>query len=359
MHPLRIGIIGISGIAGSHVKHLEKIDGAGVTAIADILPEALERRGKEWGIDPAARYLDYREMLADPAVDAAIVCTPNFAHCEPSIAALEAGKHVMVEKPMAMTVAEAERMVAAAKTSGRQLVVGFQMRFSPKARFLKAQREAGVFGDIHYARVQSWRRRQIPSWGVFTDKEKQGGGALIDSGVHLVEMAHDIMGKPRPLSIFASEWTSIGNRPCDVKCPWGVWKHENYTVEDASIAMVKLEGGATMVVESSFAAHIPRNIANVTIVGSEGGGALDPLQLHYDRNGYMLNAEPEYIGEGNPFAEKMRHFAEVCRGERENESSGEDGLAVQRILNGVYAAAEAGGAVNLQELGDASLAAQG
>jgi len=352
-HPLRIGIIGVAGIAGAHVNNLKKVEGAQVAAIADINPEVLGQRGQEWEIDPDARYTDYTEMLADPAIDAVTICTPNFFHCEPTVKALEAGKHVLVEKPMAMTVAEAERMVDAAKASSAELVTGFQWRFDRKARFLKAQREAGQFGDIHYVRVQAWRRRLIPSWGVFTDKEKQGGGALIDWGVHLIEMAHDIIGKPRPLSCFASEWTSIGNQPPTVEAPWGKWNHENYTVEDASVAMIKMEHNITMVVETSFAAHIPHNIANVSIMGSKGGGTFDPLQLHYDHNGYMLNATPDYIGKGDPFAEKMQHFVEVCRGERENLSTGEDGLAVQRILNGVYASIEAGSAVDLQALGAA------
>jgi len=358
-HPLRIGIIGISGIAGAHHSNLHKVDGAEVTAIADINVEALDHRGEEWSIDPAARYADYQELLADPAIDAVSICTPNFFHCEPTIAALEAGKHVLVEKPMAMTVAEAERMCAAAAANDRHLVTGFQWRFNPKARFLKAQREAGLFGDIHFVRVQAWRRRLIPSWGVFTDKAKQGGGALIDWGVHLVEMAHDIIGKPRPLSIFASEWTSIGNRPNDALCPWGDWQHENYTVEDASVAMVKLAGNVTMIIETSFVAHLPHNLTNVQIMGSEGGCTFDPLTLSYNHNGYMVNATPEHIGKGDDFAEKMRHFVEVCRGERANESSGEDGLAVQRILNGVYAAIDAGGAVDLQRLGDDHLAESG
>ncbi len=269
--PFRMGFIGVAGIANAHITNLKPIEGVELAAIADINPETLEKIGEQHGIE--GRYTDYLEMLADDAIDAVSVCTPNFLHCKPTIDALEAGKHVIVEKPMAMSVDEAERMCAAAKANGRHLVAGFQWRFSAKAQFLKAQHEAGVFGEIHYVRVQALRRRGIPSWGMFTDKSKQGGGAMIDIGVHMVEMAHYITGKPTPVAAYATEWTSIGNQPCDVQCSWGAWKHDNYTVEDAAVGMVKFDNGMTMMIESCFAAHIKHDVMNVQIMGSKGGGS--------------------------------------------------------------------------------------
>ncbi|MDA3963191.1 MAG: Gfo/Idh/MocA family oxidoreductase [Planctomycetota bacterium] len=337
--PFRMGFIGVAGIAKAHMKHAQPIDGVELHAIADISEDALKKVGDEFEI--SGRYTDYKEMLRDETLDSVSVCTPNFLHCQPTIDALEAGKHVIVEKPMAMTVDECERMCAAAKASGKQLVTGFQWRFTEKAQFLRDQVAGGAFGEIHYVRVQALRRRGIPSWGVFTDKSKQGGGAMIDIGVHLVEMAHYICGKPNPVAAYGSQWTSIGNKPCDAQCSWGVWKHDNYTVEDAAVGMVKFDNNMTMMVETSFAAHIKEDVMNVTIMGSKGGGTFNPLEISYDQNGYMLNAAPHFVAKKSDFAEKMRHFIETCRGERSNDSTGEDGLAVQKILNGIYDAIDA------------------
>lgn len=342
MTPFRIGFIGAGGISGAHMKDLKPIPGVELVAAADPVEANLQKAKDNYGV--AAHYTDYKKMLKDSSLnlDAVSVCTPNFLHAQPTIDALEAGKHVIVEKPMAMTVKECQKMVAAAKANKRHLVCGFQWRFDPKAQYLANIHKQGGFGDIQYVRIQALRRRGVPSWGVFYDKAKQGGGPLIDIGVHVLEMTHYIIGKPQPVTVSASMWTDIGQKKPTARPPWGDWNWKDLTVEDLAVGMIRFANGVTAVIESSFCAHIEKDVWTVQIMGSKGGGTFEPLQYFTDQHGYMVNSTPSFIGKEAHFAEKMKHFVAVCRGERENDSSGEDGLAVQQILCGLYDSAEAG-----------------
>jgi predicted dehydrogenase len=286
-------------------------------------------------------FTDYRRMLKElPDIDAIAVCTPNYLHAEHSIAALEAGKHVLVEKPMATSVADAERMVSAARASGKQLVVGFQQRFDPRVQMIRRQIEAGALGQIVYVRAQALRRRGIPSWGSFGNKQIQGGGALVDLGVHILEAAHFLLGSPLPLSVSASTFCHIGDRPCGVEVPWGPWDHTSFNVEDLAVGMIRFAGGAALHLETCFAAHIARDICNIQVFGERGGANLDPTHLYTDVNGYMMTSSPEHLRQTDPFEYKMRHFVEVARGSRYNEVPPEHGVMVQQILQAMYISSE-------------------
>src|SRR5687768_7206080 len=129
---------------------------------------------------------------------------------------------------MATSLADARRMLAAAEASGRQLVIGFQHRFDPRVRMIRRHVESGAFGRILYVRAQALRRRGIPSWGQFGNKDIQGGGSLIDLGVHILEAAHYLMGTPRPLTATANTFCHIGDKPCAVEAPWGPWDHASF-----------------------------------------------------------------------------------------------------------------------------------
>ena len=191
--PLHVAFIGGGGVLNHQVPQL-KLDARVVPfAVADVNEHAVSATRERYGIPHG--FTDYKRMLAElPDIDAVSVCTPNCFHAEHAIAALEAGKHVLVEKPMATTVADAERMRVAAVASGKQLVVGFQQRFDPKVRMIRRHIEDGAFGKVMYVRAQALRRRGIPSWGTFGRKDIQGGGPLVDIGVHVIEAAHHLLG---------------------------------------------------------------------------------------------------------------------------------------------------------------------
>jgi predicted dehydrogenase len=345
--PFKIGFIGAGGIALTHMHHLKKIEGVQLITAADISGKALDKAKADYELKDV--YTDYKQMLAKhPDLDAISVCTPNGLHAENTIAALEAGKHVIVEKPMAMSVKQAQAMVDAAKRARKTLIVGFQHRFEPKSKVVRDQVASGAFGKILYVRAQALRRRGIPSWGVFGRKDLQGGGPMIDIGVHILEAAHSMIGAPRPVSAVGQIFTYMGNKKPDALAPWGDWDYKTYTVEDLAVGMIRFDTGAMLTIESSFAAHIEKDVWNVTIMGEKGGASWEGPEIFNDVGGYMMNSKPQFIGKWDHFEYKMRHFVEVCRDGRQNECPAEHGLMVQKMLDGLYAAAEKGGEVQIE-----------
>jgi predicted dehydrogenase len=338
--PFRVGFIGAGGISHAHADNLKKVPGVELVCAADVNEKGLQTFKEKQGV--ARVYSDYREMLAKEKgnLDAVSVCTPNGLHAPNSIAALEAGLHVIVEKPMSMNAAEGQAMIDAATKAGKHLVVGFQWRFDPKTTMLKRQADDGVFGAIKYVRVQALRRRGIPNWGVFGRKDLQGGGPMIDIGVHVTEMAHYVMGSPKPVAASGMTATYLGDKPSDISSMWPNWDTKTYTVEDLAVGFVRFDNGAVMVIESSFAAHIEKDVWTFQVMGEKGGATFDPLQIFKDEHGYMWNAVPGHVGGDGHFFAKMKHFVEVCRDGRRNDSSGEHGLMVQKILDGIYVSAE-------------------
>ncbi len=221
---LRYAFIGAGGIAGAHMRYLKDMEDVEMVAMADISKPGMETKAEQFGIDGI--FTDYRKMLSTVKPDAVSVCTPNGAHAEASISASNAGAHVMVEKPMAMSAAEAKKMITAANRKRRKLVIGFQHRYDPRTKFIKDAVDSGRMGKVIYGRIQALRRRGIPNWGVFGRKDLQGGGPLIDIGVHALEMTHFAMGSPTPVSASGSIFTYLGDRKSDVVSQWPNWDHK-------------------------------------------------------------------------------------------------------------------------------------
>lgn len=339
---LRVGIIGCGGIAQTHISYFNKLGGVKVVTGADIKPAALERMREKHGVE--ALYEDFNEMLKEQAdnIDAVCVCTPNGVHAPAAIAAANAGKHVLCEKPMAMNAKEAQAMADAAKAAGVEFVIGFQHRYEPRSKVVRDLVQSGALGDILYVRSQALRRRGIPNWGVFGQKQLQGGGPMIDIGVHILETSHNIIGNPKPVSATGNTFTFMGNKKSDVKSQWAGWDYETYTVEDMAVGMIRFDTGTMLTIESSFVAHIEEDIFNLQIFGTKGGAIWDGSKIYTDYNGYMVNATPSYIGKWDLWDYKMKHFIEVARDGRPNEAPAEHGVMVQKMLDGVYASAEAG-----------------
>ncbi len=347
---LRIAFIGAGGIATSHIKALEMIPEAEVVALADVNMKSMEEKAEAHNIPKDALYTDYKKMLAEVKPDAVNICTPNGLHAPNAIAALEAGAHVIVEKPMAMNAKEAQAMIDAAKKAGKKLVIGFQYRFDPKTQFLVSQRDAGVFGDIRFARVQALRRRGIPNWGVFGRKDLQGGGPMIDIGVHVLEMCHYVMGSPKPVAAVGMTDTYLGNHPSnEVASQWAGWDHKTYTVEDLAVGHVRFDNGAVIHIEASFAAHHQhKGLMDFQIFGTKGGAIWGDSQVFTDQNGYMVNLTPDWMpalknGFAGYFYEKNRNFVDHILKDEPTKAPAEHGLMVQQILDAIYASAEKGG----------------
>jgi predicted dehydrogenase len=281
-------------------------------------------------------------LKEETEIDAVSICTPNGLHAPNTIAALEAGKHVLVEKPMAMSAKEGQAMLDAAKRAGKQLIVGFQYRFSPQSQFVREYATSGQLGNIMFVRCQALRRRGIPNWGVFGRKELQGGGPMIDIGVHIIEAAHYCIGSPKPIAASGQTWTYHGNKPSNVRSVWPNWDYKTYSVEDMAIGQVRFDNGAILSIEASFVAHLEKDTFNFQVFGEKGGANWETSQVFHDVGNYMLNSTVGFVGSWDHFQKKMQHFVAVCRDGAPNESSGEQGLMVQKILDGVYESAKVG-----------------
>jgi len=342
-----VGFIGGGGIGRTHMRYLAQMDDVELIAVADISEKALDQCREEFGFEHC--FTDYRELLEIEEIDAVSVCTPNALHHQPTIDALRAGMDVMVEKPMAMNAKEASEMVETAKKTGRLLVIGFQHRFRSNAQMLRRSIDKGVFGRVLYARCQALRRRGIPNWGVFGRKELQGGGPMIDIGVHIVEVAHYLMGAPKPVAAFGSTYTYLGDRKSNVASSRPNWDYKTYTVEDLAVGMVRFENGATLTVESTFAAHIERDVFNFVLMGEKAGCQFDPPTIFKDEAGTMVNLTTGFLPRDDCFEFKMRHFIDCVRTRKPSQAPGEHGLLVQQILDGIYRSAETGREVRIGE----------
>jgi predicted dehydrogenase len=346
---LRVAFIGAGGIAGTHMRYLKEMDDVELVAQADVAEAAMQRWSGQYGIPDS--FTDFEEMLRQVKPDAVSVCTPNGLHAPAAVAALRAGAHVLVEKPMAMNARQAQAMVEAARKYRRKLVIGFQYRYDPKTKFIQGAIEAGQLGKIVYARVQALRRRGIPNWGVFGRKELQGGGPLIDIGVHALEMTHFAMGSPQPVAASGCTFTYLGDRKSEVASMWPNWDYQNYTVEDLAIGQIRFANGAVLSIEASFAAHIEKDEWNFVLMGEKGGASWNPPGLFRDDAGYMINSAPGWLpggSAGDCFAAKMRNFVEHVLYDRPTLAPAEHGLMVQKMLDGIYASARKGGEVKIR-----------
>lgn len=342
---VRVGIIGTGGIARfAHIPGYKAQPDVEIAAFADVAPGRAAEAAKEFGV-PAA-YTDYREMLAKERLDAVSVCTPNFAHKEATIAALQAGCHVLCEKPIAMTLKEGQEMVAAARKAGKTLQVGLNSRFSPEALTVKRFVDAGEFGQIYYGEAVYLRRRGIPNWGVFTRKEMQGGGALIDIGVHVLDRTLWLMGNPKPVAVMGATYANFGKRT-DLATPGGMWDAERFDVDDMGVAMVRFDTGATLILKASWDGHIEDSYSEVRVLGTHGGAVMSPLKIYKDMQGTMVNITPSGLPKVQTHTEEIKHFIAVVRGEAECMVKPEQVLDVQAILDAIYLSAETGREVRL------------
>jgi predicted dehydrogenase len=346
---LRMAIIGCGGIAQVHLDALKSFPDVEVVAGVDIDPQRLKVMEEKWGVKQ--NFADWKTMLREVKPDAVNICTPNGVHAAPAIDAANAGCHVLVEKPMAMNPNQCQRMIDAAKKAGKKLAVGFQYRYHPSTEFLTRQRDAGAFGNVMFVKCQALRRRGIPNWGVFGQKQLQGGGPMIDIGVHVIEMAHYVMGSPKPVAASGNTWTYLGNKASDVASMWPNWDYKTYTVEDLAIGQIRFENGALLQIEASFVAHIEKDVWNFSLMGEKGGCNWDPPAIFTDNAGTMVNATPGWISPKSDFptlfAYKLRNFVDGCLKSTPLRAPGEAGLAVQKILDGVYRSAEAGKEVKI------------
>ena len=306
MAKLKIGIIGCGGIANNkHMPALAKIDEVEMVAFCDIVEERAKKAAEDFGTPDAKVFTDYKELLKLD-LDVVHVLTPNRQHSFITVDALESGKHVMCEKPMAINSEEAKKMLDAAKRTGKKLTVGYQSRFRPDSRYLKKCCEAGDLGEIYYARAQAVRRRAVPTWGVFLDAENQGGGPLIDIGTHALDLTLWMMDNYEPQMVVGSTFRKLADTK-DAANAWGSWDPEKFTVEDSAFGFIKMKNGATIYLESSWALNtLLADGAKTILCGTKAGADMlgsesAPLRINGERFSKMYTTEPVLAAGGAAF----------------------------------------------------------
>ena len=337
---LKVGIIGCGGIAqAAHMPGYSKLPEAEMVACCDIDKKKAKEAAGKFGIPKT--YKNYPDLLKMDEIEAVSVCTPNLAHLEPTVAALRAGKHVLVEKPMAMDSKQAAAMVAAAKENDRKLMVGLNNRWRADVQALKRFVDAGELGEIYFAKAQCLRRRGIPGWGVFTQKDKQGGGPLVDLGVHIMDAAMYLMGFPRPIAASGATYTKFGTKE-GVLGLMGQWDPKKYTVEDYALGLVRFKNKATMFIETSFAANIEKDIFNFTLVGTDAGCTMDPPKIFGEKNQTLIDTSPVHLKGRSTHDIEIQKFVECVIQGTEPPVPGSQGLIIQKMMDGIYESAELG-----------------
>ena len=309
MEKVRIGIIGCGGIA--HFKHmpaLKKLPDVEMVAFCDIVEEKAVKAAADYGVPGAKVFKDYRELLKLD-LDVVHVLTPNKQHSFITVDALEAGKHVMCEKPMAINSAEAKKMLDAAKRTGKKLTIGYQNRFRTDSLYLKKCIEDGDLGEVYYARAQALRRRAVPTWGVFLDAENQGGGPLIDIGTHALDLTLWEMDNYEPAMVVGSTFRKLADNENSAN-NWGPWDPKKFTVEDSAFGFIKMKNGATIMLESSWALNtLLVDEAKTILCGTRGGADMlgtgaNALRINGERFSKLYTTIPELgVGGGVAFFE--------------------------------------------------------
>lgn len=350
---VKIGMIGCGGIANNkHMPALTKLKNVQIVAFCDIILEKAEKAAKKYGVEDARCYTDYKELLKDESIEVVHVCTPNRSHSFISIDAMESGKHVMCEKPMAKKAEEAKAMLETAERTGKKLTIGYQNRYREDSTYLKRTCENGELGEIYFAKAHAIRRRAVPTWGVFLNEEEQGGGPLIDIGTHALDLTLWMMNNYKPKMVVGSVYKKLGDQT-ETANTWGDWDPKEYTVEDSAFGFITMEDGATIVLESSWALNsLEVGEAKSTLCGTKAGADMrEGLRI----NGVKYNKQ--YVekpglgaggvdfyegGEEKPEEKEARLWIEAVVQDKEVVVKPEEALVVTQILEAIYESAKTG-----------------
>jgi predicted dehydrogenase len=347
---LGVAIVGTGTIANQHARALSRHTPARMVAVFDVLGDRAEEFAAKWQIPNVAKSLD--EVLSRKDVDAAIVATPPFAHMEPTVAALEAGKHVLCEKPFALDPDEALRMTETAERTGKYLAVA-SARLRCGAAMRRAQQLAasGRLGEVYHVRSSQLRVRGRPGIDIlqdvhwFIDSKRAGGGALIDIGVYQIDVMLWLLGNPRVRTVLCANKMGVGDpAPAPLK----------QDVEDHSVVMFTCQNGSSGVLEITWSSNVSGADA-LLVFGTKAGLRFDPLTYiepgHFNpRRAVEERVLPAGVGDGETegFGNVSQQFVDAVLAGRQPYTPARDGLEVTRVMHAAYESARTGQAVQLQ-----------
>jgi len=344
---LRVGFVGTGGIAtGAHLPGYQALDSVEVVGAADVSDASLSRFAEKAGVPAENCFNDYQEMLDKVDLDIVTVCTPNSWHCQPTLDAFAKGRHVLVEKPVAISADQCREMIEAGKKAKKMFMVGQTLRFTKGAAQMKRWVDKNELGNIYFGRAQYLRVRGVPGRLGFVTKELSEGGPIYDIGVHVLDLTLHLMGFPEPVSVSAGVYNTLATK----KSPLMPFPPEKYTVpDDAAFALIRFADGQTVILEASWALNLVSGQHNVVLCGDKGGCQLEPTALVRERAGVLENITNEIFNypERAGHVEEIRRFVEAIQKKKPSPVPGEEALITQRILDGIYKSGETGKEVEL------------
>lgn len=353
---LRVGVVGLGWAGETHIKAYNTLPNVQVVAAADPRGERLNEIGSTYKVPNL--YSDYLALIARDDLDIVSVATPNHLHAPVAIAALESGKHVLSEKPLARSLSEGEAMVKAAIDNRRVLKVAFNHRQRGDVQVLKSFIDQGGLGRVYHAKATWMRRAGIPGMGGwFTTREMAGGGPLIDLGVHVLDMALYLLNEPEVVAVTAATYAELGPRGRGSRADRIA---SVYEVEDLATAFIRLADGVSLLLEASWAVYGKNNDDfGVSLYGTEGGAEIDiknyvwqdTLRIFTDTGGVPAEIRPQvYRGEGH--AAVARDFINIVRGGDWSSHVGLEGLRRTQIIEACYMSAQQGREVALVDVAE-------
>lgn len=340
MSKLRYGFVGAGAIMRTHAERLAQRDDVVMAAIADPAEAVTNASADKFSIP--ARYAQFQDMIAKEKLDVVVVAVPNAYHAPATLAALEGGCHVLCEKPPALNAEQAQAMADLAAKNKLRLLYGLNMRFQGESECCKGYVDAGRLGEIYHASVMLFRRRGIPGLGSwFTTKAVSGGGALIDIGVHILDLTHYLMGQPKPVAISALTHARFGNNPdtYNYLSMWGTRVPGGpFDVDDLAAAFVRFDNGASLVLQVSWAANTSEG-GNIRLMGDKGGVELSPgssIKLFTEDNGNIADISPLYQ-KPDAYAAEHAHLIDCINDPSlKLRTDGAQGVVLQKMLDAIY-----------------------
>ena len=348
---LRLGIIGSGGIAKAHARAYKEIDGVEIVAVSDVVEGKAGSFIDELELHGANAFTDHMQALAESRLDGVSVCTPNIAHHRVSVDALNAGVHVLTEKPMAVTLGQAVEMEETARRTGKILTIGFQPRYDPNMVMLKELIQSGALGRVYYVETGGGRRRGMPG-GTFIRTDLAGAGALADIGCYSIDMAMNPLGYPKPLTVSATSSNHFGTNPKYHR------EAGRFEVEDFGAALIRLEGDITLNFKISWAMHMD-TLGATTFLGTDAGlkvtpagsgpwsgvwdGGVGSVTMYHDMQDMHVETHiPVKQHTVKIFNEKVKDFVGAIREGRPAPIPGGQIVRNQAIIDGILRSAASG-----------------
>lgn len=363
-----IGIVGAGGIArGGHIPgYLSMPDRCRIVAIADIEIERARQLAAQFDIPHV--FDSHEDLLSVDEIDAVSVCTHPDTHAPVTIAALQSGRHVMTEKPMAVDLASARAMVEASHRFKRILAVDFQTRFIRQTQTMKRFVDAGDLGEIYFARARYVRRRGIPSGQAFHSRAESGGGALMDIGVHILDTGLWLMGFPTAVSASGSIFRKLITQE-ELFNPMGDWDRSTTDVDESAVGLIKFANGAAMTLECAWGMNVGETDFGITLAGDKGGGEVrfdearhaaagtHPVRVFTDTGEMLVDLIPSSDmavqsypprDAPKPHTLSMQNFVNAIIAGTEPLVTGDQGLITSTIIDALYRSAESGQQVDIK-----------